>query len=34
MENNNIIEIKNVNRIFPTAGGDFQALKDINAGIP
>ena len=34
MENNNIIEIKQVNRIFPTAGGDFQALKDINAGIP
>lgn len=34
MENNNIIEIKNVNRVFPTAGGDFQALKDINAGIP
>lgn len=33
MENKNIIEISHVNRIFPTAGGDFQALKDINAGI-
>jgi len=34
MKNNNIMEIKNVNRICPTAGGYFQALKDINAGIP
>jgi len=34
MENQNLIEISHVNRIFPTAGGDFQALKDINAGIP
>ncbi len=34
MENKNIIEIKGVNRIFRTAGGDFQALKDINASIP
>ncbi|MBQ9135749.1 MAG: ABC transporter ATP-binding protein [Lachnospiraceae bacterium] len=25
----NIIEVKNVNRIFPVAGGTFQALSDI-----
>lgn len=30
----NIIEIDRVNRIFSTAGGDFQALRDINAVIP
>ena len=34
MEKNNLIEINHVNRIFSTAGGDFQALKDINASIP
>ncbi len=34
MEKKNLIEINQVNRIFPTAGGDFQALKDINASIP
>lgn len=34
MEKQNLIEINQVNRIFSTAGGDFQALKDINAGIP
>ncbi len=34
MEKKNLIEINRVNRIFPTAGGDFQALKDINASIP
>ena len=33
-ERNNIIEIYNVNRVFSTAAGDFQALKDINATIP
>ncbi|MCH5333929.1 MAG: ABC transporter ATP-binding protein [Agathobacter sp.] len=30
----NIIEIKNVNRIFPVIGGEFQALKDITAEVP
>ncbi|MCM1568215.1 MAG: ABC transporter ATP-binding protein [Roseburia sp.] len=30
----NIIEIEGVSRIFSTVGGDFQALKDINAAIP
>lgn len=34
MEKKNLIEINHVNRIFSTAGGDFQALKDINASIP
>lgn len=34
MEKQNLIEINQVNRIFSTVGGDFQALKDINAGIP
>lgn len=29
----NIIQIKNVNRIFPVAGGEFQALKNINVDI-
>ena len=29
-----IITISGVNRIFPSASGDFQALKDINAEIP
>lgn len=33
MENNCLIEIKGVNRIFPVPGGEFQALKDINAQI-
>jgi putative ABC transport system ATP-binding protein len=28
------IEISHVGRTFPTAGGSFQALKDINAKIP
>ncbi len=34
MENENIITISGVNRIFSSASGDFQALKDINAEIP
>lgn len=34
MEKQNVIEIEQVNRIFSTVGGDFQALKDINATIP
>lgn len=33
-EKNNIIVLENVNRIFPVAGGSFQALKDIKAEIP
>ncbi len=35
-KNTNIaIEIKGINRIFPLAGGgEFQALKDINAKVP
>ncbi len=28
------IEVKGVNRIFPVAGGEFQALKDINVSVP
>lgn len=28
------IVVQHVNRIFPVAGGEFQALKDINAEIP
>ncbi len=30
---NNIIEVKNVNRIFPVAGGTFQALTDVTVSI-
>lgn len=30
----NIIEVSHVNRIFPVAGGSFQALTDINLKIP
>ena len=33
MDNNCLIEINGVNRIFPVPGGEFQALKDINAEI-
>lgn len=29
-----VIEARNINRIFPVAGGTFQALWDINAEIP
>jgi len=25
-----LVEVKNVNRVFPVSGGEFQALKDIN----
>ena len=28
------IEVKGVDRIFPVAGGEFQALKDINVSVP
>lgn len=30
---NNLIEVKNVNRIFPVAGGTFQALSDVTVSI-
>lgn len=30
----NMIEVKNVDRIFPVAGGTFQALSDISITIP
>ncbi len=30
----NVIEVRHVNRIFPVAGGTFQALTDINLEIP
>ena len=33
MKNNVLIEISGVDRIFPVPGGEFQALKDINAEI-
>lgn len=33
MDNKSLIEIKGVNRIFPVPGGEFQALKNINAEI-
>ena len=33
-EKGNVIVLENVNRIFPVAGGSFQALKDIKAEIP
>ncbi len=33
IEQNSIV-VQHVNRIFPVAGGEFQALKDINAQIP
>ena len=33
MDNNWLVEISGVNRIFPVPGGEFQALKDINAKI-
>ncbi|MBP5221924.1 MAG: ATP-binding cassette domain-containing protein, partial [Lachnospiraceae bacterium] len=31
---NSIIEIQDVGRVFSTAGGDFTALKSVNANIP
>lgn len=33
-DNNIVIEVNGVNRIFPVPGGEFQALKDINVSIP
>lgn len=33
-ENNMVIEVNGVNRIFQVPGGEFQALKDINIEIP
>ena len=33
-DNNIVIEVTGVNRIFPVPGGEFQALKDINVSIP
>ena len=30
---NDIIKVKNVNRIFPVAGGTFQALSDVTVSI-
>lgn len=30
----NLIQINHIDRIFPVSGGQFQALKDINAQIP
>ena len=33
-KNKYAIEINGINRIFPVVGGEFQALKDINAKIP
>ncbi|MGN0400676.1 MAG: ABC transporter ATP-binding protein [Acetatifactor sp.] len=33
MDNNCLIEVCGVNRIFPVPGGEFQALKDINVEI-
>lgn len=34
MNENVVIEVNGVNRIFPVPGGEFQALKDINVEIP
>lgn len=34
MATNNVIIANNINRIFPVAGGTFQALTDISAEIP
>jgi len=34
MENEFVIKVKGVNRIFSVPGGEFQALKDISAEIP
>ena len=33
MDNNCLVEISGINRIFPVPGGELQALKDINAKI-
>ena len=29
-----MVELKHVSKIFQTADGDFQALKDVNLSIP
>lgn len=34
MENNYVIEVSGVSRIFPVPGGEFQALKNISAVVP
>lgn len=34
MDDRFVIEVKGVNRIFPVPGGEFQALKNIDAQIP
>lgn len=34
MDNNQMIEVNGVNRIFPVPGGEFQALKNICTAIP
>ena len=34
MNDNYVIEVKEVNRIFSVPGGEFQALTDINVEIP
>lgn len=34
MKENIMIDISHVDRRFPVAGGEFQALKDINAQVP
>lgn len=34
MENNFVIEVSGVNRIFSVPGGEFQALEDINTKVP
>ncbi|MCM1026827.1 MAG: ABC transporter ATP-binding protein [Roseburia sp.] len=34
MENQFLIEVKGINRIFPVPGGEFQALKNINTAVP
>ena len=31
---NNVIEVQNVSRAFPVPGGEFWALKKINAEVP
>ena len=33
MSDKNVIEVKAIDRIFPVPGGEFQALKEIDAAI-
>ncbi len=33
MSDKNVIEVRHIDRVFPVAGGSFQALTDINADI-